>query len=38
MISMWHLFWIVPISAWFGFAICAIISVGRASDKTDEEA
>ena len=34
MINAPHLLWIIPISAWFGFAVCAMLAVGK-SDKED---
>jgi hypothetical protein len=33
MISALHLIWIIPLSAYFGYAICAILTVGKWSDK-----
>lgn len=28
MMSIWHLLWIVPLSTWLGFYICALLVVG----------
>lgn len=28
-----HLLWIIPLSASFGFSICAILTVGKESDQ-----
>ena len=29
MINALHLLWIIPLSAWFGFAVCAVMAVGK---------
>lgn len=29
MICVFHLFWIIPLSAWFGFGISAVLSAGK---------
>ena len=34
MISAWHLLWIIPLAACFGFAVAAVLAVGK---ETDEE-
>lgn len=33
MISAWNLLWIVPLSASFGFVVCAILAVGGRDDR-----
>ena len=35
MISAWNLIWIIPLSAWFGFAICAILTASKRDDKNN---
>lgn len=35
MISAWHLIWIVPLAAAFGFVIGAIMAVGKQSEDID---
>ena len=37
MINALHLLWIVPLSASFGFAVCAVLTVGSMADEEDEE-
>lgn len=32
MISAWNLIWILPISACFGFSICALMQAGADAD------
>ena len=32
MISAWHLIWIVPLAAAFGFVLGAIMAVGKRGD------
>lgn len=32
MIHALHLFWIVPLSATFGFTVAAILTIGKESD------
>lgn len=32
MIHALHLLWIVPLSASFGFAVCAVLTVGKEGD------
>lgn len=32
MMNILHLLWIVPLSACFGFAICAVLTVGKEGD------
>ena len=29
MMSVWHLLWIIPLSAWIGFGVCALLVVGK---------
>lgn len=35
MINALHLIWIIPLSAWFGFAICAILTASKRGDKNN---
>lgn len=37
MISALHLIWIIPLSTCFGFAICAILTVGKDSENNAAE-
>ena len=34
MINALNLLWIIPVSAWFSFAVCAMLAAGK-SDKED---
>lgn len=36
MIHALHLLWIIPLAGSFGFAICAILTVGKEADKNNE--
>jgi hypothetical protein len=36
MISAWHLIWIVPLVAAFGFVLGAIMAVGKDGEKGDK--
>lgn len=36
MISALHLLWIIPLSACFGFAVAALLAVGKMVDKSIE--
>lgn len=31
-----HLFWIIPVSAWTGFALCALLTAGKLEDEKME--
>ncbi len=33
MMSVWHLLWIVPLSACFGFAVAAMLKAGETSHE-----
>lgn len=33
MINALHLLWIIPVSTWFGFFICAVLTVGSQADR-----
>ena len=37
MIRALHLLWIVPLAACFGFAVCAVLTVGREDRYMDAE-
>ena len=37
MISALHLIWIIPLSAYFGYALCAIFTVGKRSDQRRDD-
>ena len=37
MISALHLLWIIPVSGWFGYAMCAVFTVAKASDYKSSE-
>ena len=28
-----HLIWIIPVSTWFGFGICAVLTIGKEADR-----
>ena len=32
MISAWNLLWIIPVSAWFGILLIALVSANRDGD------
>ena len=34
MINAWHLLWIIPLSAFFGFMACAVLTVAKQADAT----
>lgn len=36
MINALHLLWMLPLSAWFGFAVCAVMAASRRG-KSDKE-
>lgn len=38
MIHALHLLWIVPLSAAFGFTVCAVLAVGAKADRYMDEA
>lgn len=33
MINALHLLWIIPLSAWVGFGICAVLSINKEKEK-----
>lgn len=37
MINALHLLWIIPLSAWFGFCIAAVLAVGGRQEKENEK-
>ena len=34
MISAWHLIWLLPVAAVFGFAVCALLGANREAELT----
>lgn len=32
MMNALHLIWIIPVSVWFGFAVCAVLSANKRSE------
>jgi hypothetical protein len=33
MISAWHLLWIIPVSAWFGYALACFMWAAKENDR-----
>ena len=38
MINALHLLWIIPLSAWFGFAVCAVLAAGKSKRHNNIDA
>jgi hypothetical protein len=37
MINALHLLWIAPLSVWFGYILCAVLTVGKGADSPTDE-